>query len=213
MALGSTQVIAFPPSPPQPAGRPTAQHRSQDKRRGQKNFFFSLFPPFPGSRSGVGLLHSNWSTGEGWGHDFKLSSGESCSTITKSPAQSHIPPLLLFLNSPRLLSSPVPSPFPLGFCHISLLGKGSNRRRSLPPPPAQGETPGTLGPMTLGAISPRIGSAQRPETSRVGSEGLWGQQQGLVPSWPHCPVLGLSTPPGRSRWRFQCRNSYCGTYW
>lgn len=182
-----------PPQPPQPAGRPTAQHRSQDKRRGQKNFFFSLFPPFPGSRSGLGLLHSNWSTGEGWGHDFKLSSGESCSTITKSPAQSHLPPLLLFLNSPRLLSSPVPSPFPLGFCHISLLGKGSNRRRSLPPPLPRGRPQEHWDQRHWGPSAQELAphSAQRPAGWAVRAFGdssrAWCHPGPIARSWGSVP--------------------------
>lgn len=134
------------------------QHRAGDKRRGQKEeqkkLGFIFFFPFPDSRSGLGLLHSNWSMGKGWGQ-WKA----AAPSIT---APSHLPPLLLFLSSPLLLSSPVPSPFPLGFCHISHLGKGSNRRRSLPPPLPRRSPPGTLGPTTLGAISPRIGSAQCP---------------------------------------------------
>lgn len=156
MAPGSTQGIAFPPSPLQPGGRATAQSWGQEegaKRRTKKTGFYFFFP-FPDSRSGLGLLHSNWSMGKGWGQ-WKA----AAPSIT---APSHLPPLLLFLSSPLLLSSPVPSPFPLGFCHISHLGKGSNRRRSLPPPLPRRSPPGTLGPTTLGAISPRIGSAQCP---------------------------------------------------
>lgn len=190
------------------------QHRAGDKRRGQKEeqknlgfIFFFLFQTAEvvwGFYTAIGV----------WGRVGVMVSGcpqwkAAAPSIT---AQCHLPPLL-FLSSPLLLSSPVPSPFPLGFCHISHLGKGSNRRRSLPPPLPRRSPPGTLGPTTLGAISPRIGSAQCPGAAWGGSEGHWGQERGLVPSWPHCPALGLSTPPGRSRWRFQCRNSYCGTYW
>lgn len=190
------------------------QHRAGDKRRGQKEeqknlgfIFFFLFQTAEvvwGFYTAIGV----------WGRVGVMVSGcpqwkAAAPSIT---AQCHLPPLL-FLSSPLLLSSPVPSPFPLGFCHISHLGKGSNRRRSLPPPLPRRSPPGTLGPTTLGAISPRIGSAQCPGAAWGGSEGYRGQERGLVPSWPHCPAPGLSTPPGRSRWRFQCRNSYCGMYW
>lgn len=211
MAPGSTQGIAFPPSPLQPGGRATAQSWGQEegaKRTKKPGFyFFFLFQTAEvvwGFYTAIGV----------WERVGVMVSGcpqwkAAAPSIT---AQCHLPPLL-FLSSPLLLSSPVPSPFPLGFCHISHLGKGSNRRRSLPPPLPRRSPPGTLGPTTLGAISPRIGSAQCPGAAWGGSEGHWGQERGLVPSWPHCPALGLSTPPGRSRWRFQCRNSYCGTYW
>lgn len=212
MAPGSTQGIAFPPSPLQPGGRATAQSWGQEegaKRRTKKPgfYFFFLFQTAEvvwGFYTAIGV----------WGRVGVMVSGcpqwkAAAPSIT---AQCHLPPLL-FLSSPLLLSSPVPSPFPLGFCHISHLGKGSNRRRSLPPPLPRRSPPGTLGPTTLGAISPRIGSAQCPGAAWGGSEGYRGQERGLVPSWPHCPAPGLSTPPGRSRWRFQCRNSYCGTYW
>lgn len=112
------------------------QHRAGDKRRGQKEeqknlgfIFFFLFQTAEvvwGFYTAIGV----------WGRVGVMVSGcpqwkAAAPSIT---AQCHLPPLLLFLSSPLLLSSPVPSPFPLGFCHISHLGKGSNRRRSLPPP-------------------------------------------------------------------------------
>lgn len=133
MAPGSTQGIAFPPSPLQPGGRATAQSWGQEegaKRRTKKPgfYFFFLFQTAEvvwGFYTAIGV----------WGRVGVMVSGcpqwkAAAPSIT---AQCHLPPLL-FLSSPLLLSSPVPSPFPLGFCHISHLGKGSNRRRSLPPP-------------------------------------------------------------------------------
>lgn len=133
MAPGSTQGIAFPPSPLQPGDRATAQSWGQEQgaeRRTKKTgfYFFFLFQTAEvvwGFYTAIGV----------WGRVGVMVSGcaqwkAAAPSIT---AQCHLPPLL-FLSSPLLLSSPVPSPFPLGFCHISHLGKGSNRRRSLPPP-------------------------------------------------------------------------------
>ena len=212
MAPGSTQGIAFPPSPLQPGGRATAQSWGQEegaKRRTKKPGFYFFFP-FPDSRSGLGLLHSNWSMGKGWGHGFRLSSVESCSTINNSPVPPSSPTLP---QQPSVALFPSAIPIPFGILPYFPPRRGLKQEKISPSTTAQEEPPGTLGPTTLGAISPRIGSAQCPGATWGGSEGHWGQERGLVPSWPHCPALGLSTPPGRSRWRFQCRNNYCGTYW
>lgn len=212
MAPGSTQGIAFPPSPLQPGGRATAQSWGQEegaKRRTKKPGFYFFFP-FPDSRSGLGLLHSNWSMGKGWGHGFRLSSVESCSTINNSPVPPSSPTLP---QQPSVALFPSAIPIPFGILPYFPPRKGLKQEKIPPSTTAQEEPPGTLGPTTLGAISPRIGSAQCPGATWGGSEGHWGQERGLVPSWPPCPAPGLSTPPGRSRWRFQCRNNYCGTYW
>lgn len=212
MAPGSTQGIAFPPSPLQPGGRATAQSWGQEegaKRRTKKPGFYFFFP-FPDSRSGLGLLHSNWSMGKGWGHGFRLSSVESCSTINNSPLPPSSPTLP---QQPSVALFPSAIPIPFGILPYFPPRKGLKQEKIPPSTTAQEEPPGTLGPTTLGAISPRIGSAQCPGAAWGGSEGYRGQERGLVPSWPHCPAPGLSTPPGRSCWRFQCRNSYCGMYW
>lgn len=191
------------------------QHRAGDKSRGQKEeqkkLGFIFFFPFPDSRSGLGLLHSNWSMGKGWGHGFRLCSVESCSTINNSPVPPSSPTPLPQQPSVALFPSVIPIPF--GILPYFTPWKGLNQEKIPPSTTAQEEPPGTLGPTTLGAISPRIGSAQCPGATWGGSEGHWGQERGLVPSCPDCPAPALSIPPGRSRWRFQCRNSYCGTYW
>lgn len=201
--------------PSQPAAAWGQSHSTELGTRGggkkkNKKTWVLFFFPFPDSRSGLGLLHSNWSMGKGWGHGFRLSSVESCSTINNSPLPPSSPTLP---QQPSVALFPSAIPIPFGILPYFPPWKGLKQEKIPPSTTAQEEPPGTLGPTTLGAISPRIGSAQCPGATWGGSEGHWGQEQGLVPSWPHCPAPGLSTPPGRSRWRFQCRNSYCGTYW
>lgn len=192
MAPGSTQGIAFPPSPLQPGGRATAQSWGQEegaKRRTKKPgfYFFFLFQTAEvvwGFYTAIGV----------WGSVGVMVSGcphwkAAAPSIT---AQCHLPPLL-FLSSPLLLSSPVPSPFPLGFCHISHLGEGSNRRRSLPPPlprrsPQEHWDQQHWGPSAQGLA---LHSAQEPPGGAVRAtgdrSGAWShpgpiaQPQGSVP--------------------------------
>lgn len=192
MAPGSTQGIAFPPSPLQPGGRATAQSWGQEegaKRRTKKPgfYFFFLFQTAEvvwGFYTAIGV----------WGRVGVMVSGcpqwkAAAPSIT---AQCHLPPLL-FLSSPLLLSSPVPSPFPLGFCHISHLGKGSNRRRSLPPPlprrsPQEHWDQQHWGPSAQGLA---LHSAQEPPGGAVRAtgdrSGAWSHPGPIAQPWGSVP--------------------------
>lgn len=193
MAPGSTQGIAFPPSPLQPGGRATAQSWGQEegaKRRTKKPgfYFFFLFQTAEvvwGFYTAIGV----------WGRVGVMVSGcpqwkAAAPSIT---APSHLPPLLLFLSSPLLLSSPVPSPFPLGFCHISHLGEGSNRRRSLPPPlprrsPQEHWDQQHWGPSAQGLA---LHSAQEPPGGAVRAtgdrSGAWSHPGPIAQPWGSVP--------------------------
>lgn len=192
MAPGSTQGIAFPPSPLQPGGRATAQSWGQEegaKRRTKKPgfYFFFLFQTAEvvwGFYTAIGV----------WGRVGVMVSGcpqwkAAAPSIT---AQCHLPPLL-FLSSPLLLSSPVPSPFPLGFCHISHLGEGSNRRRSLPPPlprrsPQEHWDQQHWGPSAQGLA---LHSAQEPPGGAVRAtgdrSGAWSHPGPSAQPWGSVP--------------------------
>lgn len=192
MAPGSTQGIAFPPSPLQPGGRATAQSWGQEegaKRRTKKPgfYFFFLFQTAEvvwGFYTAIGV----------WGRVGVMVSGcpqwkAAAPSIT---AQCHLPPLL-FLSSPLLLSSPVPSPFPLGFCHISHLGEGSNRRRSLPPPlprrsPQEHWDQQHWGPSAQGLA---LHSAQEPPGGAVRAtgdrSGAWSHPGPIAQPWGSVP--------------------------
>lgn len=169
------------------------QHRAGDKRRGQKEqknlgfIFFFLFQTAEvvwGFYIAIGV----------WERVGVMVSGcpqwkAAAPSIT---AQCHLPPLL-FLSSPLLLSSPVPSPFPLGFCHISHLGKGSNRRRSLPPPLPRRSPPGTLGPTTPGPSAQGLAlhSAQELPGGAVRAtwdrSGAWSHPGPIAQPWGSVP--------------------------
>lgn len=192
MAPGSTQGIAFPPSPLQPGGRATAQSWGQEegaKRRTKKPgfYFFFLFQTAEvvwGFYTAIGV----------WERVGVMVSGcpqwkAAAPSIT---AQCHLPPLL-FLSSPLLLSSPVPSPFPLGFCHISHLGKGSNRRRSLSPPlprrsPQEHWDQQHWGPSAQGLA---LHSAQEPPGGAVRAtgdrSGAWSHPGPIAQPWGSVP--------------------------
>lgn len=133
------------------------QHRAGDKRRGQKEeqkkpgFYF--FFPFPDSRSGLGLFHSNWSMGKGWGHGFRLSSVESCSTINNSPLPPSSPPPLPQQPSVALFLCAIPIPF--GILPYFPPRKGLKQEKIPPSTTAQEESPRNIGTNNTGGHQPK----------------------------------------------------------
>lgn len=168
MAPGSTQGIAFPPSPLQPGGRATAQSWGQEegaKRRTKKPGFYFFFP-FPDSRSGLGLLHSNWSMGKCWGHGFRLSSVESCSTINNSPVPPSSPTLP---QQPSVALFPSAIPIPFGILPYFPPRKGLKQEKIPPSTTAQEESPRNIGTNNTGGHQPKDWLCTVPR-SRLGGQ-------------------------------------------